>query len=215
MQAIIKKPHSKNHQRPHQLALWRLLLIAAVTIFTGSCSKSSDEQQSRVGAQIVGHFRYNKKPEQNSYKVMTYITHPVLASSGLPGGTAAFGILDNDQVVLMTYAKYLPALNIAYGKRDVSASQSPLTLSETPRFIMICVWTLNGEQASKPYIGYAEREDANAETRKDKFSTSLTAHWQTIPAKRAPAAFSKSDYCGEIAISGQSSAPLWLLEAKK
>jgi hypothetical protein len=39
--------------------------------------------------------------------------------------------------------------------------------------------------------------------------------WVKVPASRAAKNFQAKDYCGEVASTGKSSAPLWLTTTKE
>lgn len=167
----------------------------------------SAEAQAASGF-LTGFAWHGKKAKQN-YTLLTHVAYD--PDPGTPGGTASFGILEGGLVMLLTHARYVPSLVPAGARRKVMTAKPPLDAKQLPRFIMVCAWPVDGDRAGKPVAGYAERDDANLVVLPEKYAVGLTASWVSIPANRAPAAFAQRDYCGEIAKTGNSSAPLWLL----
>lgn len=126
-------------------------------------------------------------------------------------GLATFGWFESGEVKLLLYAEYVPALAHAGARRNVKPPKGPLEPQATPRYAMVCAWPLDDRRApGKPAAAYAERDDANIEVKKSPSGTLLSVRWVSIPPARAAKNFAAKDYCGEIARTKQSSAPLWL-----
>jgi len=188
----------------------RWLPVAAVCAAIGSVAMvevRAAEAQATSGF-LTGFSGHGKRARQH-YTFMTHVAYD--PDPGLPGGTAAFAIVEGSGVMLLTYARYVPSLTPAGIRRKVMTATPPLQAKQLPRFIMVCAWPLHGEKPGKFVAGYAERDEANMEMNPEKYAVGHV-RWVSIPRNRAPAAFAQRDYCGEISVTGRSSAPLWLLD---
>lgn len=184
------------------------LVVLSATLCTAASPLQAAEAVVTSGF-LTGHARHGKRAKQ-TYTLLTHVAYE--PDPGLPGGTAAFGIVDGGPVMQLTHARYVPSLVPAGARRKVMTATPPLDAKQLPRFIMVCGWPMEGDKAGEPVAGYAERDDANIVVSAEKYSVGLTVTWVSVPAGRAPAAFAERDYCGEIATTGKSSAPLWLLD---
>lgn len=116
---------------------------------------------------------------------------------------------DTKQVVLMTHAKYLPALTLAATSREIEFTHALESVSQAPRYLMTCVWQREDDQIAPALRLYAERDDANSNAKIEKDSQSVLVSWVAVPASRAEKRFAAHDYCAEVAASERSSVPLW------
>ena len=187
---------------------WLSAATLSVMLAIMSQDVHSAEAQMASGF-LTGSTWHGKRAKQN-YTLLTHVAYE--PNPGTPGGIASFGVPDDGAVMLLTHARYVPALNPAGVRRNVMTSTPPLDARQLPRFIMVCVWPLKGDKPGEPVAGYAERDDANIVVLPQKYFVGLTVQWHSIPANRAPAVFAQRDFCGEIAKAGKSSAPLWLLD---
>lgn len=157
---------------------------------------------------VTGHTVH--RGGKQHYTLLTHVAYK--PDGGLPGGAASFGFGDDGRVLLLGYAKYVPRLVPAQVQRRIRTPKPPLDEKQLPRFMMLCVWPLEGGKPGKVLAGYVERDDANISVHDSKFSIEISSRWESIPERRAPRAFFERDYCGEIAKAGASSAPTWLLD---
>lgn len=187
---------------------WSAAAMFTVVPSLAPLSVQCAEAQATSG--FLTGFAWHGKRAKQSYILLTHAAYA--PDPGKPGGVASFGIPDGGSVMLLAHASYVPSLTPAGARRQVMTTTPPLDAKQLPRFIMVCVWPLDGDKPGKLVTGYAERDDANMSVIPEKYHVGLTVQWNTIPANRAPAQFAQRDFCGEIAKTGKSSAPLWLLD---
>jgi len=169
--------------------------------------------ESTAASAYVTGFAHKGKNGKQTYKILTHVAYA--PDPGLPGGIAAFGIPDGGSVVLLTFTPYVPSLSPAGASREVMTTKPPLDAPQLPRFVMVCAWPLEGEKPGQAVAGFAELDEANMTILPEKYFVGISAMWVEIPANRAPDAFSRHDYCGEIATTGKSAAPWWLRDRKR
>lgn len=190
--------------------------LATVAAGVGLLSLTSNDVHGAEGFATSGFltgFAHRGKGGKQTYKILTHVAYA--PDPGLPGGIAAFGIRDGGAVMLLTHTAYVPSLVPAGSTRELMTTKPPLDLPQLPRFIMVCAWPLDGEAAGESVAGYAELDEANVSVIPGKYSVGLAATWVSIPAERAPAAFNQRDFCGEIASTGKTSAPWWMLDRRR
>lgn len=149
---------------------------------------------------------YNRKKPYGDMHTNVHFEQEVSTA----GGSAVFGWMeDTKQVVLMTHAKYLPALTLAATSREIEFTHALESVSQAPRYLMTCVWQREDDQIAPALRLYAERDDANSNAKIEKDSQSVLVSWVAVPASRAEKRFAAHDYCAEVAASERSSVPLW------
>lgn len=169
--------------------------------------------ETRATGFLTGHAFAGKSKARQNYTLLTHAIPTV--DSGSAGGAASFGWMDSGSVVLLAHAKVLPSIYPALAKRAVHTPKPPLDKDQLPRFVMVCAWPIVEGKPGKASAGFAERDDANIDMRREKYSTSLRVNWVSVPAARGQDKFGRSDYCGEIARTSQSTAPLWLPDGER
>lgn len=157
------------------------------------------------------------KGSDDPYTLQFYIGYTEPDIENIPsGGLAIFGAFDSGEIVTMGGADYLPNLSEAHYSREIYPPGALLQASETPRYLMLCVFPKEEEGQSHDPIfrAYAERDDANSGIDKSqKAFWSVSVKWRPIPTRRGQSKFSDQDYCEEFSRTKVSSAPLWLPEA--
>lgn len=134
------------------------------------------------------------------------------AEASEPGLTATFGWLEgSDEVLLMSHGPYPSAAPLARSEREVESAAPIRALGELPRYLMVCSW----HAGATPTVAYAERDDANGREHSTRAYASLSVPWVPTAARRAQQPFAGRDWCGEIALGGRSSAPLWQAEERQ
>ena len=127
------------------------------------------------------------------------------------GGTAVFGWLEaSDEVVLLNYAKYLPSLSLAETTRSLALRKPLMDVNALPRYLMQCIWETDEAKVAPALAVYAERDDANSQSKRSKTLDSLIVTWVNIPHARAEKKFAAFDYCAEISRTGQTHAKPFL-----
>lgn len=168
---------------------------------------ASGAEANAAAAGVSGYTR-DKGPQ--SYVLQTFVA--LQPDGGEAGGAASFGIVDGGPVLLLGHAAYLPRLMPAQVKRGFMTPRPPLTAQQLPRFMMLCVWPLEGGKPGQPVAAHVELDEANIRIDRERSMLGMRAYWVAISAARAPKAFAERDYCGEIAKTGRSSAAPWLLD---
>lgn len=124
--------------------------------------------------------------------------------------SATFGWMeDSGSVLLMSHGPCQSSSPLARTQRVVESTVPIHSLTELPRYLMICSWRLEDGVAREPTVAYAERDDANGRVRSTRDYASLSVPWVPTAARHAQAHFSGHDYCGEIARSGTTAALPW------
>ena len=161
----------------------------------------------------IGGNYFPGDPSNSKYSILSmYIDRAMALKGEAPSaGLATFGWFESGEVMLLHYVDYLPSMLQAGGRRIVKPSKWPLDPQATPRYVMVCAWPLDDKRLpGKPGAAFGERDDANIQVKKSRVGTLLSAHWASVPAARVAKNFAAQDYCGEIARTKKSSAPLWL-----
>lgn len=150
--------------------------------------------------------KYNRDPPNGFVFANVHFEEEVQSA----GGSAIFGWMEgSDQVVLMTHAKYLPALTLAATQRSIEFVRPLERLDQTPRYLMTCVWQRENDQITPSLRVYAERDDANSSADIKNDSLSMNVKWVEVPASRAEKRFAVRDYCSDISTTETTTAPLW------
>ena len=155
-----------------------------------------------------------KKGEKQHYTILLNLVWPNTGTD--PGAVVAFGIMDSGEVLWLAQTDYRPTLQPGTTRREFTTPKAPLTLDQTPRYVMVCAWHLNEQRKPTGALvaAYAERNDEGAIIGKPaREQDSLTVHWVSVPAARVKAKFAKSDFCGEVQRSQRASVPHWLTDA--
>lgn len=148
-----------------------------------------------------------KSSPQKPHRLSATISYWADNTDHIPaGGLAAWGAFGPGDVRLMHYVAYVPSLAESYTAREIplSASEQP-AIQNLPRYILTCAWPADDPGLSIFTI-YTERDDVASSSRDGR----LSVQWRTVPSRRARDKFAGHDYCGEIAQTKESSAPLWL-----
>jgi len=190
--------------------IFRLWTAVIPTVALAITPQNVHAAEAQAASGFLTGFAWHGKSGKQNYTLLTHVAYD--PDPGMPGGIASFGVVEGGLVMLLTHARYVPSLVPAGARRNVVTAKPPLDVKQLPRFMMVCAWPVQGENPRQPVAGYAERDDANLVEIPEKYAVGLTVSWVSIPANRAPAAFAQRDYCGEIAKTGKSSAPLWLAD---
>lgn len=130
------------------------------------------------------------------------------------GGMAVFGWFESGEVQLLHVVEYMPSMQSMTVQRHVKPAKFPLDPKATPLYAMVCGWPLDDRrQAGKITAAYVERDDANVQVNQSSVGVLTNVRWVSVPASRAAKNFQGRDYCGELAKTRKSSAPLWLTTA--
>lgn len=196
--------------------LRRSLAIAAISIQAAVISPALSQGVDPSATGSVSGFTMHagKKGERQHYSILLDVNSA--ASRSDPGSVVAFGAMDSGEVVWMAQTDYRPSLRPGMIRRNFITPKAPLTLEQTPRYLMVCAWHLDNERkpVGKPFAGYAERNDSGASYAKPgREEESLTVHWVPVPPERARSKFAKTDYCGEVLRTQRTSVPHWLKDA--
>lgn len=191
-------------------------LVAALSLAAAQ-TLSAEPTEAFPSARFSGNWYPSRgKHEINNYSYSSSLSLPPETQDDA-GGAAAFGWFESGGVLLLAHAVYLPSVQSGFLNRKFEPA-SRIELGHLPRYVMLCSWPTENDQLLGPrYVGYAEREDANATDEYRSFSKyhSLHASWVRVPAKRVASKFSDRDYCGEIAQTKNSPVAVWLPEEKK
>lgn len=155
-----------------------------------------------------------KKGEKQHYSLLLHISWPNAGTD--PGAVVAFGVMDNGDVYWMAQTDYRPTLQPGSARREFATPKAPLTVDQTPRYLMVCAWHLDDQRKpTGPVVtAYAERNDeATIVSKPAREQDSLTVHWVSVPAARVKARFAKADYCGDVRRTQKSAAPHWMTDA--
>jgi hypothetical protein len=168
-----------------------------------------------ANAEVMGATVFRGKSKGQRYGFRATLVVPGGRES--PGASTAFGVDDAGKIKWMGRTEYQPAIGMAQDRRPFETPNPPYTTEQGPRYLMVCAWALSEDR--KPlgpmHVGYAERDDARTVTSKDgTLLQSITMHWTSIPSARARDRFGKADLCGEVAKTGTSFVPKWLLDGK-
>lgn len=162
----------------------------------------------------VGGNYFRRNLSDSKYTILAQFVDRARAMAGgdMPsGGMAVFGWFESGEVRLLHSVDYLPSMQQMTARRNVKPSKFPLDPKATPLYAMVCGWPLDDRrQPGKILVGYAERDDANTQVKESTVGTLLNVRWVPVPASRAARNFQGSDYCGEVAKTKKSSAPIWL-----
>lgn len=126
------------------------------------------------------------------------------------GYGATFGWMEGSgEVLLIGHGPSRPGSPLTRTQRVLEGGVPIRAFAELPRYLLVCSWEATGSEGVLPLAAYAERDDANGRQRSTRAYVSLSVPWVPTAARRAQQVFGGHDWCGEIARSGQSSAPLW------
>lgn len=207
---VDREPNLLHHGRRVLYRFWQAIGLVSATILatpsTGHAQTAAPPTHLSVA--VIGSTSHYKKKAEQSYKLVAQLFP--MSDPGHPGGAAAFGLMDDDRVVLLAHAKYLPSLSPALLNREVETAKPPLDLPEMPRFVMMCTWPLVGDRPGTPLLAYAERDDANRTITKHPKAILISVYWRTIPATRAPKALVSPSLCNSMASGDERTQPLWL-----
>lgn len=194
----------------------QLIAVFAGLMTFGIADAQTSTPEPAAMAWVSGITTYRGQHKGQRLEMRANVVTP--GNSQSAGASAAFGVDDSGQVFFIGRTEYQPMQGLSTVRRLFETPKPPMTTEQGPRFLMVCSWPLKDsrQQAGPISAGYAERDDSSARTSKDgTLQESFSVHWIGVPAARAKDKFSKADYCGEIAKTSKSSAPLWLLPGKE
>ena len=198
-------------------AVVRFILTAGlVASMTPAEAQATPPRDPPVTAWVMGTTVY-----RGNHKGQRYSMHASVIAPGNPqnpGASAAFGVDDAGNVMYIGNTNYQPTQGLSSVRREFETAKPPMTGEQAPRYLMVCSWPVNdAHKADGPLtVGYAERDDSATSVSKDgTLQESINIKWAPVPSARAKEKFSKTDYCDEVAKTGKSSAPLWLLPGKE
>jgi hypothetical protein len=203
-------------RRPTSGAAVKFILTAGLAVSTTTALSQAPQRDPPVTAWVMGTTVY-----RGNHKGQTYVMHASVITPGNPqnpGGSAAFGVDDAGNITFIGHTEYQPAQGLSSVRRKFETPRPPMTGEQAPRYLMVCSWPVNEvhKTAGPLTVGYAERDDSATSVSKDgTLQESLNVKWTPVPSARAKEKFSKADYCGEVAKTGKSSAPPWLLPGKE
>ena len=192
------------------------LAVGLVAAATGAAAQAPPQRDPPISAWVMGTTVY-----RGSHKGQRYVMHASVIAPGNPqnpGGSAAFGVDDAGNVTFIGRTEYQPTQGLSTVRRHFETPKPPMTGEQAPRYLMVCSWPLDdARKASGPItVGFGERDDAGTSVSKDgTLQESVNIRWTPVPSARAKDKFAKADYCGEVAKTGKSSAPPWLLPGKE
>ncbi|MEJ8846953.1 hypothetical protein [Variovorax rhizosphaerae] len=189
--------------------------VAAWSAMVTAFAQTPPAPVPAASAWIIGHMSYRGKNKGQHYTLNANVVVPGNPSN--PGASAAFAVDDDGKVTAVGQTAYQPTQGLSTVRREFDTPKPPMTGEQGPRYLMVCSWPLDDQRhaAGPVSIGFAERDDTRTKVSKDgTLQESLTMHWVGIPAPRAQAKFAAKDYCGEVARTGKSSAPMWMLPGK-
>jgi len=181
----------------------------------------ADDTPTAHATMMVGGNYFTRHLKDSKYTILATFMAPGnpdgSESAEVPaGGMAVFGWFETGEVQLLHTVEYLPSMQQMVARRNVKPAKFPLDPKATPLYTMVCGWPLDDQRApGKISVAYAERDDANTQVKESSVGTLLTVHWVKVPASRAAKNFQAMDYCGEVATTKKSSAPLWLITTKE
>lgn len=200
------------HLVRHKLAQSFLVVLSCL----GYTHVQAQQPESLMGfIQISGAKYLDKRtfPIEKPYSLTFVHSYLEFDVEKVPaGGVGAFGAFDSGEVKLLAHVAYAPNITEALYVRELFPPGEWIEPAETPRFVMICGWPQeDGAPPAEVYRTYAERDDGRTMITDDApYYTRLFMVWRSVSQKRAQAQFQGQDYCQELAMTRQSSAPLWL-----
>lgn len=203
-------------QRSTTGAAVKLILTTGLAVSTTAVLSQAPPSEPPVTAWAMGTTVYRGSHKGQRYSMNASVITP--GNPQNPGGSAAFGVDDAGNVTFIGHTEYQPTQGLSSVRRQFETPKPPMTGEQAPRYLMVCSWPVNEvHKAAGPLtVGYAERDDSATSVSKDgTLQESINVKWTPVPSVRAKEKFSKADYCGEVAKTGKSSAPLWLLPGKE
>jgi len=201
--------------RPGRIA--GLALAAAVAASSAPAfSQAPAPADPPISAWVMGTTVYRGKSKGQRYILHASVIVP--GNPQNPGGAAAFGVDDAGNVTFIGRTEYQPTQSLSTVRRKFETPKPPMTGEQAPRYLMVCSWPVDDAHKANGAVttGFGERDDSATSISKDgTLQESLNVKWTSVPSARAKGKFSKTDYCGEVARTGKSSAPLWLLPGKE
>jgi hypothetical protein len=192
--------------------------MLALVLVISALPVHAQEGPAAFATMSVGGNYFRKNPANSKYSILSmYVDRAAALQGEAPAaGIATFGWFESGEVKLLDYAGYVPSIRQASTRRQVKPPKFPLDPQATPRYMMVCAWPLDDKRMpGKPGAAYGERDDANMRVKESSVGTLLGVLWVSVPATRVAKKFEAKDWCGEIAKTGQSSAPLWLTTTKE
>ncbi len=162
----------------------------------------------------VGGNYFSRDLAKSKYTILaTFIDRATAMAGGdaPAGGMAVFGWFDSGEVRLLHTVAYQPSMLQMMARRNVKPAKFPLDPKATPLYVMACGWPLDDQrEPGRITVAYAERDDANIQVKESSVGTLTNLRWIPVPSTRAAKNFQAKEYCGEVAKTKKSSAPLWL-----